>query len=67
MRDAKIPLASLRGINGGFFLTNCVHLNKIFFTENEIDDIIGSVSLCLPPKKTSVIIDKLNLLKNEKN
>jgi predicted DNA-binding transcriptional regulator YafY len=63
MKDAKIPLESARGRNGGFFLTNNIRLNTIFFTENEIDDIIGSVSLCLPAKKAVVIIDKLELLK----
>jgi predicted DNA-binding transcriptional regulator YafY len=63
MKDAKIPLESLRGRNGGFFLKNCIRLNKIFFTENEIDDIVGSVSFCLPPKKAAVITDKLELLK----
>jgi predicted DNA-binding transcriptional regulator YafY len=67
MKDAKIPLASLRGRNGGFFLTNRIRLNKIFFTDNEIDDIAGAVSLCLPPKKASVITDKLELLKDEKS
>jgi predicted DNA-binding transcriptional regulator YafY len=66
MRDAKIPIGSARGRNGGFFLTNSVRLDKIFFTDNEIDDIIGSVSLCLPPKKAAAIADKLELFKSEK-
>jgi predicted DNA-binding transcriptional regulator YafY len=66
MRDAEIPIASSRGKSGGFFLTNYIPLDKLFFTESEIDDIIGSVSLCLPPKKAAALNDKLELLKNGK-
>ncbi|MDR1906378.1 MAG: HTH domain-containing protein [Clostridiales bacterium] len=66
MRDNKIPLVSVRGKGGGFYLSNAVDLTKMFFTDNEIDDIVASVKICLPEQNASRIENKMKTLKLQK-
>jgi predicted DNA-binding transcriptional regulator YafY len=65
MRLHNIPLESTRGADGGFRLANRLNLKSIFFTDSEIEDIIGSVSFQLPAQKAVPIIDKLKLIQKK--
>ncbi|MDR1939956.1 MAG: HTH domain-containing protein [Clostridiales bacterium] len=65
MRDNGIPIATVRGRNGGFVLSNTVPIKKMFLTEEEIDGIILATRLHLDKKQADAVETKMNLIKGD--
>ncbi|MDR3294179.1 MAG: HTH domain-containing protein [Clostridiales bacterium] len=66
MRENGIPIDSVRGRNGGFYLENTIRLNEIFFTDGEIADIVYSARKCLPHERAEAIERKMTVIKSGK-
>ena len=67
MRDAGVPIESVRGRGGGIKLANTAALQRLYFTDTEIDEIITAAQLCLPPQKAYNIIFKMKALQKKKS